>query len=532
MAELKGGTTIAGYTAIHSGLREVKLSGNITVTQLDRSTIFKLQSFYPDNELVFMMEDSIGSIRTPIELSIMSDNISITANQDLLLYSSGALTLRGTTITANGNIRWNNGADDLDSLKSSVSSGKNSIAAAITGKGISASGTETHGALATKISNISQGDPIYRITPNNTFTSADPQLGGFAGDSAQVARGIHVSPSGKYIAVGKDGDYAASDQYGFAIYKRDGFGFSMTQNYITGAHSSWIKWINDRELVFAYGYHVAVMQFNPDTGVVVPGITIMHGGGTTYTEQHTVDISSNGRWIVITDNRNLYVYFYYRTGPSSWTLAYQHYLGVAGNAVEFAPNSIDCFVASGKTLYRYKITGHTTVAYQGTHGAYTIPDAVNGSMTETQNLRSISFDNRDTGYFVVASGKYINLFFFNGISTVTHYGYYDIGQYYMLGESDIDWRPGADDIMFAYRSDVRVAMFKRIGNTIVKQTTITFPGGYAQGVSWAPSGNWFAYSTKSGGSYASKLNGNPGTLIGHEVDGEEYLKPMMRLGYL
>ncbi|MBC8579126.1 phage tail-collar fiber domain-containing protein [Zhenhengia yiwuensis] len=56
-------------------------------------------------------------------------------------------------------------ANDLDSLKQSVSNGKNAIASAITAKGVSASGSDSHSVLANKIGQIPVG-------PNSTRKDA------------------------------------------------------------------------------------------------------------------------------------------------------------------------------------------------------------------------------------------------------------------------------------------------------------------------------------------------------------------------
>lgn len=60
---------------------------------------------------------------------------------------------------------------DLDLLKQSVSSGKNAIASAITAKGISASGSDSHTTLANKISQIKTGG-ISANTAVNTSCSS------------------------------------------------------------------------------------------------------------------------------------------------------------------------------------------------------------------------------------------------------------------------------------------------------------------------------------------------------------------------
>ena len=60
-------------------------------------------------------------------------------------------------ITKAKNVKTNNNTDvqqEIDNLKSSVSNGKNSIATAITGKGVPASGSDTFAQLANKINSI------------------------------------------------------------------------------------------------------------------------------------------------------------------------------------------------------------------------------------------------------------------------------------------------------------------------------------------------------------------------------------------
>nr|WP_154982709.1 pyocin knob domain-containing protein [Paenibacillus xylanexedens] len=65
--------------------------------------------------------------------------------------------------------------EEFESLKSSVSDGKLAIAAAITGKGVVASGSDTHQQLATKVGEIQQGNyqSVY-LNNTNAVTGAVP----------------------------------------------------------------------------------------------------------------------------------------------------------------------------------------------------------------------------------------------------------------------------------------------------------------------------------------------------------------------
>lgn len=56
--------------------------------------------------------------------------------------------------------------EEFESLKSSVSDGKTAIAAAITGKGVTASGSDTHQQLAMKINQIQMGKKFANGTAN------------------------------------------------------------------------------------------------------------------------------------------------------------------------------------------------------------------------------------------------------------------------------------------------------------------------------------------------------------------------------
>lgn len=68
--------------------------------------------------------------------------------------------------------------DEFESLKSSVSDGKSAIAAAITGKGVAASGSDTHTQLATKVSQVITGKRVLSGTIKNMTYNNGSSFGG------------------------------------------------------------------------------------------------------------------------------------------------------------------------------------------------------------------------------------------------------------------------------------------------------------------------------------------------------------------
>lgn len=125
---------------------------------------------------------------------------------------------------------------DFESLKSSVSSGKNAIATAITGKGISASGSDTYAALANKISQInSVADKFalyekilkhYSSSYNSHYSSSPPGMGTKTAtvSGTTVSRGFvaYYQGNGAYPII--SGDYTSmpmgtADNYGNRMYR-------------------------------------------------------------------------------------------------------------------------------------------------------------------------------------------------------------------------------------------------------------------------------------------------------------------------
>lgn len=65
---------------------------------------------------------------------------------------------------------------EIDNLKQSVSSGKNAIASAITGKGVAASGSDTFATLSNKINQISSGFSLKNAVLVGNYTATDKEV--------------------------------------------------------------------------------------------------------------------------------------------------------------------------------------------------------------------------------------------------------------------------------------------------------------------------------------------------------------------
>ena len=115
------------------------------------------------NKAVFLRNDNTWQTVTPANIGASPTSHTHTKSQ---------ITDFPTSLPANGgNADTLKGRDictEVDSLKSSVSSGKQAIATAITGKGISATGDDTFELLSSKISSIFQGVDTTSATATST----------------------------------------------------------------------------------------------------------------------------------------------------------------------------------------------------------------------------------------------------------------------------------------------------------------------------------------------------------------------------
>lgn len=312
MGQLRGGTTIGGYTALHSGLKEAYIGGNLTVTGNIKMGLTAAGGITGYNALPILLDHSNGNVTLSatgaqlylgytnttsvrLEKNLVNSAGTIIADTAAKLYYQGqdadARYVKGTgnyaafdllgstayprlvanntgattpqwirvgdssgsygllpytdssahlgtsswrftavhaitsyatsfveggvllsnkyvrsdlaTVGITGNLTWNNGADSLDALKSSVSSGKTAIASSITAKGIAAAGSETHAQLAAKI------DTIQKATGNAVAANllvgktASTTAGNITGTMADNT-GIQITPGAisKYIPVG------------------------------------------------------------------------------------------------------------------------------------------------------------------------------------------------------------------------------------------------------------------------------------------------------------------------------------------
>lgn len=140
MAELRGGTTIAGYRAIHEGLPSVRLTGNVTING----------AVAMDSNLTVQ-----GEIKTVGGFIINSaQDMRLSGSYDGSPYAEITKKSDGTYVRLKVSDII---LDDGTSLKTSVSDGKTSIATAITDKGVSTSSSDTFSTMATNIGNIKGG---------------------------------------------------------------------------------------------------------------------------------------------------------------------------------------------------------------------------------------------------------------------------------------------------------------------------------------------------------------------------------------
>ncbi|MBM6382840.1 MAG: tail fiber protein [Paenibacillus sp.] len=105
-----------------------------------------------------------------------------------------------------------NGVTSIADLKSSVSNGKANIAAAITGKGVTASGSETFGSLATKISQISSD--LKTLSGNTGISVSNEQ--GYNGKEV-TSTTLDFIP--KLVTVNLETSYRNSNSYDSGSFK-------------------------------------------------------------------------------------------------------------------------------------------------------------------------------------------------------------------------------------------------------------------------------------------------------------------------
>ena len=170
--------------------------------------------------------------------------------------------------------------NQVNSLNSSVSNGKNQVANAITGKGVAASGSDSFATLANKINQIQSLTTIDRTARSKTSMSGSAK----------------VTEFGYYSASDLNLYYGGRLEYGFGGCKPNGLGnWDAHSGYLYWSTSSW--WVN---VEFRANYNASTLSgaITASTNVT-SSMTVKDAYVTTYNGHpattFTIDLS-NMNW--------------------------------------------------------------------------------------------------------------------------------------------------------------------------------------------------------------------------------------------